>query len=170
MMQDRTIYITDSDMKLLRELLEIARRFNYYDQAELQELEAELERGRVVPSKEIPPDVITMNSTACLEDLDTGEEITCTLVFPHEADIDQNKISVLAPVGIAMLGYRVGEVVEWPVPAGLSRLRIKAILYQPEAFGEAEPSLVNVGPASQEKWLDTMLKLSQHHKVFDDYN
>ncbi|MFN8455495.1 MAG: nucleoside diphosphate kinase regulator [Anaerolineae bacterium] len=170
MMHNRTIYITDPDMKLLRELLDTARRLNYYDQAELQKLEAELNRGQVVPSKQILPDVITMNSTVCLEDLDTGEEITCTLVFPHEADIDQNKISILAPVGIAMLGYRVGEVVEWPVPDGLSRLRIKAILYQPEASGEDEPVVVNVEPAGQEKWLDTMLRLSKHHEVFDDYN
>lgn len=81
----------------------------------------------------VPRDVITMHSTACLSDLDTEEEFVYTLVFPHEADIRQGKISVLAPIGTAMLGYRVGTVFEWPVPDGMRRLHIKEVLYQPEA-------------------------------------
>jgi regulator of nucleoside diphosphate kinase len=74
-----------------------------------------------------------MHSTASLIDLDTGEELVYTLVFPAEADIRQGKISVLAPVGTAMLGYGVGAVFEWPVPDGLRRLQVKDVLYQPEA-------------------------------------
>jgi regulator of nucleoside diphosphate kinase len=77
-----------------------------------------------------------MNSTACLEDLDTEEEETYTLVFPENADLGQGKISVLAPIGTAMLGYEVGDTFEWEVPAGKRRLRVKRIIYQPEASGE----------------------------------
>jgi regulator of nucleoside diphosphate kinase len=104
----------------------------------LKGLEAELNRGVVVGADEIPPDVITMHSTARLVDLDTGEESVYTLVFPPEADIRHDKISVLAPVGTAMLGYRVGDRFEWPVPDGLRRLQVKEVLYQPEAAGVDE--------------------------------
>jgi regulator of nucleoside diphosphate kinase len=62
--------------------------------------------------------------------------MTCTLVFPDDADIDQNRISVLAPIGTAMLGYSVGDAFEWQVPAGLTRFKVKEILYQPEASGD----------------------------------
>jgi regulator of nucleoside diphosphate kinase len=57
-------------------------------------------------------------------------------VFPSDADIEANKISILAPIGTAILGYRAGDLVEWPVPAGMKRLRIEAVLYQPEAAGQ----------------------------------
>jgi regulator of nucleoside diphosphate kinase len=62
--------------------------------------------------------------------------MTWTLVFPEDADIDQNRISVLAPIGTAMLGYSVGDTIEWPVPEGLRRIQVKEILYQPEAAGD----------------------------------
>ena len=72
-----------------------------------------------------------MNSTVRLRDLETGEEETYTLVYPDEADIGENKLSVLAPVGTALLGYRAGDVVEWPVPAGVRRFRIEEVVSQP---------------------------------------
>lgn len=90
----------------------------------------------MVALRDIPGDVITMNSKAVLIDLDTGEEMSYTLVFPHDADIDQHKISIFAPIGTAMLGYSVGDTFEWRVPAGLRRLKVKEILYQPEASGD----------------------------------
>jgi len=132
----RTIYITEYDMKRLRELLEFARASGYRGRDDLKKLEGELARGRLVSPQAVPPDVITMNSKVCLIDLDTREELTCTLVFPDDANIDQNKISVLAPIGTAMLGYSVGDTVEWEVPAGLARFKVKEILYQPEAAGD----------------------------------
>lgn len=168
-MKHRTIYITDTDMKQLRDLLETAERLNYYDRADLQELEAELNRAKKVHAKQVPPDVITMNSTVCLVDLESGEEMTYTLVLPNEADIDQHKISVLAPIGIAMLGYRVGDTLEWRVPGGISRLKVKQILYQPEANGVAETEAVDFSPVDQPRWQETLKKLSRFQKVSDDY-
>jgi regulator of nucleoside diphosphate kinase len=76
-----------------------------------------------------------MNSTAQVRDLKTNEIMTFTLVFPAAANIDDGKISVLAPVGTAMLGHRAGEDFEWHVPAGPVRLRVEQLLYQPEAAG-----------------------------------
>ena len=135
-MTDRTIYITDFDMQRLRELLEDARVSGYRARNDWERLEMELNRGILVAPQDVPADVITMNSRVCLMDLDNGEELTCTLVFPEDADISQNKISILAPIGTAMLGYSVGDTFEWEVPAGLTRFKVKEILYQPEAAGD----------------------------------
>ncbi|MFN8426028.1 MAG: GreA/GreB family elongation factor [Anaerolineales bacterium] len=90
-----------------------------------------MSRAEVVDPKNIPSDVVTMNSTVSIEDLDTKEEEVYTLVFPEDADVRQGKISILAPVGTAMLGYEVGDTFEWDVPAGKRRLLIKKIIYRP---------------------------------------
>lgn len=169
-MKNREIYITDQDMKRLNGLLETARRLNYHNRADLAELEAELARGQVIASAQVPPEVITMNSTVCLVDLETGEEMVYTLVFPNEADIEQNRISILAPIGTALLGYKVGDTVEWQVPGGLSRLKVKELLYQPEASGAAEAEVVDFSPPGQAAWRDTLEKVIKHQKVFDDYS
>ena len=135
-MEARTIYITEFDMKRLRALIEDAKRLEHRGNEYLESLEAELDRGIRVASTEIPPDVVTMNSRVRLVDLDTNEEMTYTLVFPEDADMAKSKISVLAPIGTAMLGYRVGDTFEWRVPDGTRRLRVKKVLYQPEAAGD----------------------------------
>jgi regulator of nucleoside diphosphate kinase len=132
----KTIHITEYDNKRLRELIAEAKHSDYRGSEYLKNLETELDRGKVVNPQEVPSDVITMNSKVCLVDLDTGEEMIYTLVFPDDADITQDKISVLAPIGTAMLGYRVGDIFEWEIPAGLCRMQVKKILYQPEASGD----------------------------------
>jgi regulator of nucleoside diphosphate kinase len=134
-MTNRDIFITQFDLDRLNKLIS-EKRLNSGDNSYLGDLEEELARASVVDSKDIPGDVITMNSKARLKDLDTGEEMTLSLVFPQDADIDEGRISILAPVGTGMLGYRVGEVLEWKVPAGLRKLEILEILYQPEAAGD----------------------------------
>ena len=128
------IYITEFDLKRLRGLVNHAKES--WDKRVIQHLDAleeELDRAEVVRPEKIPPDVITMNSTFRLKDLQTGEEADYTLVFPGTTDSSNRKISVLAPIGIAVLGYRVGDAVEWEVPAGLKRLKVEEVLYQPEA-------------------------------------
>ena len=135
-MSDRTIHITEYDLERLTKLLQDAPQTMYRGSEYLKDLQAELERGKVIALQDVPHDVVTMNSRVQLVDLDTGEAMTYTLVFPDDADFRQGKISVLAPIGTAMLGYRVGDTFEWRVPAGLRRLKIEAILYQPEAAGD----------------------------------
>ena len=76
-----------------------------------------------------------MNSSVRLRDLDSGETEGYELVEPTDADMTFDRISVLAPIGTAILGYRLGDVIEWPVPAGLRRLRVEEILDQPERAG-----------------------------------
>lgn len=77
-----------------------------------------------------------MNSRIKLRDVDTNEEMEFTLVFPGDSNVDEGKISVIAPIGTAILGYSAGDTIEWHVPAGKRRIRIEKILYQPEAEGD----------------------------------
>lgn len=132
---ERAIYMTDFDLKRLRELVGVGITFKGKDAEYLRSLETELDRAHVVDSKTIPKDVVTMNSRVRFVDLYTGEERVCTVVFPSDANIEQDKISVLAPIGTALLGYRAGDTIEWRVPSGNKQVRIEEILYQPEAAG-----------------------------------
>ena len=130
---ERSIYIADDDRAKLDTLLRVLAARHDQHAGDRGALAGEMRRARVVPRSQLPPDVVTMNSTVRLRDLETGEEETYTLVYPADADIGENKLSVLAPVGTALLGYRTGDVVEWPVPAGLSRFRIEEVLSQPKS-------------------------------------
>jgi regulator of nucleoside diphosphate kinase len=135
-MSDKPIRVTVLDLERLRKLLEDAQRTSYRKSIYLTKLQTELDRAKVVKPDKVPSDVVTMNSKVCLVDIDTGEEEVYTVVFPDEANAGQGKISVLAPIGTAMLGYEVGDVFEWEVPAGKRRWKVKRILYQPEAAGD----------------------------------
>ena len=135
-MAERKIYITEFDKSRLEELIAVAEEFGGHDRQDLESLAVELEQAEVVSSKDVPPDVVTMNSKVVLRDLNTSEQMTYVLVFPRDANIDVGAISVLAPVGTAILGYSKGDVVEWPVPSGMRRISIDDVLYQPEAAGD----------------------------------
>lgn len=135
-MAKRTICITESDLRRLEELDEYVAMAGDRDIAQMRQLKKELRRAKVLSSKDIPKDRVTINSTVLLMDLDSREETTLTLVYPVNADISQGKISVLAPIGTALLGRKVGEIIERRVPAGLRRLKMKKIIYQPEAAGD----------------------------------
>lgn len=134
-METRAIYITELDMQRLQKLLD-SMESSSRNKTYVGELEEELLRGHIVPSDAIPPDVITMNSRVRLKDMDSGEEMTYTLVYPNSADPNQDKISILAPIGTALIGYRVGSIIEWKVPSGVRRLKVEEIIYQPEASGD----------------------------------
>lgn len=128
------IYITEADLERLRRLVEGRRAGRSTDNDNLAMLEEELDRAEVVDADAIPRDVVTMNSEVRLKDLDSGDVRVYKLVFPTQPRTD-NSISVLAPIGTAILGYRVGDIIEWPVPKGIRRLKVLEILSQPEAAG-----------------------------------
>jgi regulator of nucleoside diphosphate kinase len=132
-MRDR-IYITNEDCERLRRLIGGRRGATSVDQEYLDMLEQELDRAEVVDPDYIPRDAITMNSEVRLKDLDSGETRVYRLIFPTQTRTE-NSISVLAPIGTAMLGYRVGNVIEWRVPKGIRRLKVLEVIYQPEAAG-----------------------------------
>jgi regulator of nucleoside diphosphate kinase len=136
-MKQRNIFITEPDMEKLRQLLEGTRNPASKDREHLAMLEEELDRARLVSVGRVPADVVTMNSRVRMTDLDTGKEMIYTLVFPRDADFSQAKISVLAPIGTAILGYRAGDVIVWNVPGGKRKFRVEEILHQPEAAERA---------------------------------
>ncbi len=126
-MKTRKIYITKHDMERLRALLEV-----YAENTDL--LEEMLDRARIVLPKNIPGDVVTMNSTVRVRDVDTGKERTFTLVFPG-AKADNGTVSILTPAGVALIGHCENEIVERHVPAGEKKMLILEIIYQPERLG-----------------------------------
>ena len=132
-MREGTIYLTEFDLKRLSNLLKGIRLWNKKDRDYLTRLEEELERAQTVAPHQIPGDVVTMNSQARVRDLNSNNEMVFTLVYPAEADYERGRLSVLAPIGTALLGYRAGDTVEWEVPGGVRRLKIEQVLYQPEA-------------------------------------
>ena len=136
-MKSKRIVITDADYGRLQRLIESSRRVRHRDAEHLDGLEQELERATVVQSGEVPQDVVTMNSRVRIRDLRSGREATYQIVFPVDADVAKNRISVLAPIGTGLLGYSAGASVECLVPSGTRRFRIVEIEYQPEAAGAA---------------------------------
>jgi len=135
MMAEREIYITEYDMERLMTLIEGTRIKARRNRENLDMLEKELLRGKLVSLENVPKDVVTMNSKVIIRDLENDELTTYDLVFPAEANISDNKVSVLAPLGMALLGYRIGDIIEWKMPSGVKKLQVKDVLYQPEAAG-----------------------------------
>jgi regulator of nucleoside diphosphate kinase len=132
---EKELVITEADFDRLQYLVE-SPRYRTTHAVLLMALKAELDRGTVVAPGEVPKSAVTMHSRVRIQDLQEDESETYTLVYPHEADIDSGKLSVLAPLGMALLGTRVGDVVEFDAPAGTRRLKIERVLYQPEAAGD----------------------------------
>lgn len=133
-MAKRKIIITEADRKRLEELLDSAIS-QVSESDHLDDLKKELEQARTVAPEKVPDDVVTMNSTVTLRDLDTQETETYTLVYPNRADIANERLSILAPIGTAILGHRVGDELRWPVPEGVRRLKVEQVIYQPEREG-----------------------------------
>lgn len=135
-MKKRTVYITETDQTRLLRMLEDMRFADPKRAKDLAALETEIQNAQTVSPNDVPPNLVTMNSRVRLLDLDTGEKVSYTVVFPDEADVSASKISVLAPVGTALLGYREGYEFSWNVPDGVRRLKIEKLEYQPEAAGD----------------------------------
>jgi len=129
----KNIVITEADYVRLQRLVESSRVFRQRDAKHLDDLEQELERAAIMKTGEVPSDVVTMNSRVKVKDLNSGRVTTYQIVFPGEADIAKNRISVLAPIGTGLLGYSAGTTIEWQVPSGMRRFRILEVEYQPEA-------------------------------------
>lgn len=134
----KRIYITEQDRNRLTESIDLLRESP--DKRELphiQQLEREIERAEIILNpKDVPGDVITMRSRVRLRDVQGKGEQEYTLVYPPEADPQQGAISVLAALGTAMLGYRVGDTFAVYLPKGKKEFRVEEILYQPEAAGD----------------------------------
>ena len=134
-MNGRSVVINANDFDRLTELVHSPRLRRSHAPL-VMVLEQELGRGRVVSPTGVPEGVVTMNSTVRFRDLRTGRRETYTLVYPAEANVESARLSVLAPLGTALFGANVGDVVECRTPGGVRRLKVERILYQPEAAGD----------------------------------
>ena len=133
MNEQNDIILTARDHAELSSVIAVTGKVSQRVKWELRLLENELKRARIVAAEEVPPDVITINTRAEFLDLETGERMEFTVVLPADANINDGKISVLAPLGTAMLGYRVGDEFVWHVPHGLRRLKVTKLHFQPQA-------------------------------------
>ena len=131
---ENVIYLTEQDYKRLIELVQQQRQGPGM-QANIAKLGEELKRAKRVASEMIPAEVVTMNSTVLLRDLKSGNTMEIMLVYPKDADVNARKISILAPVGTAIIGCKEGDEVEWPVPSGTINYKIEKVTFQPEASG-----------------------------------
>lgn len=130
-MRKNQITLSLADHQRLLALINSARLDWRIPSEHVHALEGELARAALVPLDDLPPDAVAMHSTVWFRDLDTDEEESYTLVYPSEADVTCDRISVLAPIGTALLGFRVGDTVKWRVPLGTRRLQITKVV-QPE--------------------------------------
>jgi regulator of nucleoside diphosphate kinase len=125
-MRELPIVITRADAVRLRELIATLGRAGR-DQDHVQELSAELERARIADAAEVPADLISIYSEVRVLDVQSGARRDLMLVLPPESDPARGRISVLAPLGTALLGYRAGDEVEWQMPGGLRRVRVEHV-------------------------------------------
>lgn len=132
--QSPAIVISSLDLERIENLL---KQPPHRDSPGAAALSAELARANVLDPADMPGDVITMNSVVTFVDESSNESREISLVYPRDADSSVNRISVLAPVGSAMLGLRVGQSIDWNVPGGRTlRLRVTGLSFQPEASGQ----------------------------------
>lgn len=129
----RPIVVTRTDLERLRLLVESVRTRRRWEELHVMALAEELENAEVVEPDCVPADVVTMRSRVRVLDVLNGGTSTYTICYPIEADVEAGRLSVLAPVGTALLGYREGDVVEWPAPGGVRVLKIEKLLHQPES-------------------------------------
>ena len=135
-MTKRKLHITRPDHQRLSFMLEEALARNSRDASFLKELAHELEKADDMDPKEVPADVVTMNSRVVLKDVESGETMEYTLVFPDKANVEQGRLSVVSPIGTAILGYSKGHTLTWHTPGGVRKIKIVDIPYQPEAAGD----------------------------------
>ena len=124
------------DHRRLRGMLQLLRARSGANDWNLDALEMELGRAHVVPREQVPATVVTMNSRVRVRDLDNGDQLVVSLVFPADRSASGSNVPVLSPLGLALLGCREGDIMEWTTPEGRRRLRLEAVIYQPEAQGE----------------------------------
>ena len=130
------IVLSEFDRRRLASMLQLLRKRSGIDAWNLGALELELGRARVVPPERVPPTVVTMNSRVRLLDLDSGDQPSVSLVFPAARASNESSVPVLSPLGLALLGCREGDVLEWQTQEGTRRLRVDVVIYQPEAEGD----------------------------------
>jgi regulator of nucleoside diphosphate kinase len=130
-----SIRITQIDYARLSKLVKSMLGSKSIDPAYLKFLNIELQKGSRVDSKQITPDFVTMNSLVRVFFPGSGKSMEIRLVYPQNANFQEGLVSVLSPLGCALLGYKAGDVVTFQTPKNMQKVKIEEVLYQPEAHG-----------------------------------
>ena len=132
----KEIIMNSLDTTRIRQRIRQVKAGNVYSVNDIEKLISELNRAKIMEPMQIPGDIITMHSIVKVKYIDNNKDFTLQLVYPEEANIKENKISIFAPIGIALLGYKKGDIINWRTPGGNVKIKIEDILYQPEAAGD----------------------------------
>jgi regulator of nucleoside diphosphate kinase len=146
MWRNDRITVTKSDLERLRGILGSPGK-SARDTEHLLDLSHELDRAQVVPEDEMPSDVVTLQSQVRVRDRETGMVSNYTLVSPAKADVGSGHVSVVAPLGTALLGYREGDEVEWQMPGGVRRLWIERVMQAQPLSAASGEHVTSVQPA-----------------------
>ena len=130
------IIINRLDYARIKKSINDAKQFRSISNDEAEKLLKELDSAKIVEPEAIPSNVVTMNSIVKLSFQNNNKQIQVQIVYPEQANVKENKISIFSPIATALIGYKVNDEIEWIVPAGLTKIRIDEIIYQPEAAGD----------------------------------
>jgi len=130
------IIVSRLDYARITKCIRDAKQFKSINKADAEKLLAELNAAKIVEPQAIPANVVTMHSIVKLSFLNSNKPVQFQMVYPEQANFKEQKISIFSPIATALIGYKVGDVIEWIVPAGLTKMRIDEIIYQPEASGD----------------------------------
>lgn len=123
-----TPILTKTDLSIIKNLLEEAHRAAVSKDLDL--LMGELDKANVVADDEIEKDIVRLNSTVEVEDVANKKVMKFQITLPKDADFKQQKISVLAPIGIALIGFKEGMTIEWTLPGGNKTINILKVSNQ----------------------------------------
>lgn len=134
--KEKVLTVTQPDYTRLTRLIQDMYGNKAIDKKYLSYLGLELQKANVIDSRKINPEFVTMNSVIDVEFLQSGRKMELRLVYPNEADFSKGLISILSPLGCALIGYKAGDIIEFEAPAGIQKVHIEKVVYQPEANGE----------------------------------
>lgn len=132
----KNIIVNRLDYARIKKCINDAKQFNSISDTEAKKLLAELDSAKILEPQAIPSNVVTMNSIVKLSFLSNDKQVQFQIVYPDQANLKENKISIFSPIATALIGYEVGDEIEWIVPSGLAKLKIDEIVYQPESAGD----------------------------------
>lgn len=130
------IILSRLDYSRIQNYINDAHRVGSINVSEAKNLISELNGAKIVEPEEIPGNVVTMNSIVKISFIESGKQIQFQIVYPAQANLRENKISIFSPIATALIGYAIGNEIEWIVPTGPTKIRIDDIIYQPEAAGD----------------------------------
>ena len=132
----KKVTLTKNDYTRIYKAITDAKNSKTINSNEAEKLLSELSKAEIVPSEKIDKDVVTMNSEVKLFFENTQKEQSFKIVYPQDANLKENKISIFSPIATALIGYKIGDEIEWIVPGGMNKIKIVDLIYQPEAAGD----------------------------------